>query len=504
MPPYTRFPPKGPSAPETAPAPEQAPVQADTPSAAAQAGLRAMPELQEKSLNWLVPLLMWSLILPVIVNLGPLRLSPNRIILLLTVVPLVIMWLMGAAGRIRVADILVIFSSLWMTITLIIYGGVPLIETAGITGVEMLGPYLMARCLIRTEKQYQTLIRHLYWIAVVLAPIAAIEATTGIRALHLLFDPFFSTFPYGSNMRWNMIRTHTGFEHPILFGCFTAFLFSPVYFSLRLRMSPVKAFMMALPVPVATFFALSMGAYLGLIGQFMLIGWAFVMRKLTARWYILSGLILFAYVFVDVLSNRNPFEVFISYLVFDAHTAYWRVLIFTFGIQNVWSNPIFGIGLGDWFRPYFMYSSSVDNFWLLMAMRHGIPGFLLITGAYVAVMTTLMRTKPSQASVQTHRRALVFSLIGLGVAIITVHLWNATFVFLMFTLGAGAWMSDTPQEEQGTKTRSPATLPKGRGGASSGVSPGAAAPHGAATAPARSDQNRMSATRTPSTYLVKR
>lgn len=496
MPAYTRFPPKGSSEPAPPPLPAQTAAAA---TVEASPHRSPVPVAQEKSLNWLVPLLMWSLILPVIVNLGPLRLSPNRIILVLTVVPLIIMWLMGAAGRIRVADILVILSSLWMAITLVVYGGTPLIETAGITGVEMLGPYLMARCLIRTEKQYQKLIRHLYWIAVVLAPLAAIEATTGIRALHMLFDPFFPTFPYGSNMRWSMIRAHTGFEHPILFGCFTAFLFSPIYFSLRLRMSPVKAFIMALPAPVATFFALSMGAYLGLIVQFMLIGWAFVMGKLTARWYILSGLILFAYIFVDVLSNRNPFQVFISYLVFDAHTAYWRVLIFTFGIQNVWANPIFGIGLGEWFRPYFMYSSSVDNFWLLMAMRHGIPGFILITGAYVAVMTTLMRTKPARPSVQTHRRALVFSLIGLGVAIITVHLWNATFVFLMFALGAGAWMSDTPQEEQGTKTRSSAALPKDRG-----VSPGAAVPHAAATSPATSGRNLMSATRRPSTHLVKR
>ncbi len=496
MPAYTRFPPKGSSEPAPPPLPAQTAA-----AAAVEASPRRspVPVAEEKSLNWLVPLLMWSLILPVIVNLGPLRLSPNRIILVLTVVPLIIMWLMGAAGRIRAADILVILSSLWMAITLVVYGGTPLIETAGITGVEMLGPYLMARCFIRTEKQYQALIRHLYWIAVVLTPIAALEAATGIRALHVLFEPVFSTFPYGSNMRWSLLRAHAGFEHPILFGCFTAFLFSPIYFSLRLRMSPVKAFMVALPVPVATFFALSMGAYLGLLIQFMLIGWAFVMRKLTARWYILSGLILFAYIFVDVLSNRNPFQVFITYLTFDAHTAYWRVLIFTYGVQNVWANPIFGIGLGDWVRPYFMYSSSVDNFWLLMAMRHGIPGFVLITGAYIAVMTTLMRTKPALPSVQIHRRALVFSLIGLGVAIITVHLWNATFVFLMFALGAGAWMSDTPQEEQGTNARPSAALSKGRG-----VSPGAAVFHGAATSPARSDQSPTSGIRRPSTRPLKR
>lgn len=493
MPQYTRFPPKEATQPAAQPA--DTPPQKEAPRAD-----RDVIHTKEKSLNWLVPLLMWSLILPVIVNLGPLRLSPNRLILVLSVVPLVIMWLSGFAGRIRAADILVVFSSLWFALSLVVYGGVPSIETAGITGIEMLGPYLMARCFIRTEAQYVKLIRTLYWIAVVLVPIAALEAITGIRILRSLLDPFFVTFPYGSNIRWNLIRAQAGFEHPILFGCFTAFLFAPVYFSLRMRMSAVKAFMVSLPIPIATFFALSMGAYLGLIIQFMLIGWAFVTRNLTARWYILSGLIVFAYVFVDVLSNRTPFEVFISYLTFDASTAYWRVLIFTFGIQNVWANPIFGLGLGDWFRPYFMYSSSVDNFWLLMAMRHGIPGFALIVGAYIAVMTALMRSKPSQTSVQIHRRALVFSLIGLGVAIITVHLWNATFVFFMFMLGAGIWMADAPQAED--DTTNPASEPQSanrEGPARSTPSrPGGAR---AAIPRAASGRTRSPATRISSTRL---
>lgn len=493
--PYTRFPPKGPAEPASTPLPEQT---AAAPAVEANPRRLHVTGVQEKSLNWLVSLLMWSLILPVIVNLGPLRLSPNRLILVLTIVPLAVMWLGGAAGRIRTADILVILSSLWFAISLVVYGGAPAIETAGITGIEVLGPYLMARCFIRTEAQYAKLIRTLYWIAVVLAPVAAIEAITGIRVLRALLDPFFVTFPYGYNIRWDLIRAQAGFEHPILFGCFAAFLFSPVYFSLRMRMSAVKAFIVALPIPVATFFALSMGAYLGLIIQFMLIGWAFVTRKLTARWYILSGLILFAYLFVDVLSNRTPFEVFISYLTFDTSTAYWRVLIFTYGLQNVWENPIFGLGLGDWFRPYFMYSSSVDNFWLLMAMRHGIPGFVLITAAYVAVMTALIRSKPSQTPVQVHRRALAFSLIGLGVAIITVHLWNATFVFFMFMLGAGAWMSDAPQTEHNTK--SPKSAPRSTGG---DVSASPVRPHAdtarAATSPAASGRTRSPATRRSST-----
>ena len=170
------------------------------------------------------------------------------------------------------------------------------------------------------------------------------------------------------------------------------------------------------------------------------------MRKMPAKWPILGGIVVFCFIIVDLFSNRTPFEVFISYLTFDSHTSYWRVLIFKFGMENVWAHPWFGLGLGDWARPDWMYTSSVDNFWLLMAMRHGILGFVLIFSFCMTVLIALMRTKPVKESVQMHRRALVYSFVGLFVAICTVHLWSATYVFMMFMLGAGGWFSDVPQQ----------------------------------------------------------
>ena len=33
--------------------------------------------------------------------------------------------------------------------------------------------------------------------------------------------------------------------------------------------------------------------------------------------------------------------------------------------------------------PSFMVSNSVDNFWLITAMRYGIPAFVLMLGTYL-------------------------------------------------------------------------------------------------------------------------
>ena len=40
------------------------------------------------------------------------------------------------------------------------------------------------------------------------------------------------------------------------------------------------------------------------------------------------------------------------------------------------------------------------------------------------------------------RLGYLISLLGLCVSAVTVHLWDATFCFLMFLLGAGAWFLD--------------------------------------------------------------
>ena len=105
-----------------------------------------------------------------------------------------------------------------------------------------------------------------------------------------------------------------------------------------------------------------------------------------------------------------------------------------------------------------MITNSIDNFWLVFAIRYGIPGVGLMFGAYLAVLIGLMRARPASASVKAHRNALVFSLAGIGIAICTVHLWGAVFVFFMFMLGAGAWISEAPRGAgaQVSPLRSPA------------------------------------------------
>lgn len=396
-----------------------------------------------KALSIMVVFFILSLFIPIRFNLGSLLLSPSRIVLLLTFLPCLILWISGKAGRRTLADACFMLLALWVAISLLMTEGVERLEFAGITAIEILTPYLIARCYIHSKAALISTFKLLFGISVVLAPVAAIESTTGIRVIASLLEPFFSVLPWGFYPpRLGLYRAQTVFEHSILYGSLMAFLFAPTYYIFRASgASAVRAFLLSSPILFATFFSLSAGAYLGLLVQVFLIGWQVTMRNLKNKWWVLLTLTILGYILVDILSNRTPFQVFSSYIAFDQHTAYWRVLIFKFGIENVWAHPLFGLGLGDWERPAWMYSASVDNLWLVFAMRHGIPGFLFLILGYLSALILIIRSTPPDQETSALRTALVFSLIGLGIAICTVHLWNATFQFAMFMLGAGQWVA---------------------------------------------------------------
>lgn len=441
---YTRFPPKARG--QATPGAAGAPVSDQT--LTEEAG----PILPDENtalvrLHRLVIVLMISIVIPIILNVAGLSLSPSRIVLLFSIVPVLFFWASGKAGPIRMADVMVLLCALWTVIALLAVEGMGRLQYAGVVAIEMLCPYLIARVFIRGAADYAALVRFLRWIAIFLAPAAIIEALTTLRPYVMILDPVFQVFGKANyEFRMGMSRAQVVFEHPILYGVYVATFCAPVYMLARAQgRAPFKALLFVAPVLIATFFSLSTGAYLGLILQMLLIGWGFVFRKVPGRWTILAVLVAIAYVVVDLISNRTPFEVFISYFTFNSSTSFARVLIFQFGMENVWANPLFGIGLGDWVRPRWMQHGSVDNFWLLMAMRYGIPAFVFLALAFAAVLTVMMRARPASVMAGLYRDAHVFSLIGLIIAICTVHLWSATFVFMMFMLGAGVWVADAPR-----------------------------------------------------------
>jgi succinate dehydrogenase hydrophobic anchor subunit len=87
-------------------------------------------------------------------------------------------------------------------------------------------------------------------------------------------------------------------------------------------------------------------------------------------------------------------------------------------------------------------SDSMDNFWLVTAVRYGLPALLLLVAALLGLIWTVGQRKDLPPHWRRARHAWAFTLFGITVAAATVHLWNALFVLFFFLIGAGAWLLD--------------------------------------------------------------
>lgn len=455
---YTRFPAEHRTRRKNGRRQPDAPVATEiavTAVASEQAPERTASRHNVKASNAALPMMVSVFILatctPIYFNLGSLALTPARVVMILLFIPVMLKFVSGAAGKWYFADKMMFAYSVWIAISLLAYDGASMIQYIGITIIETMTPYFLARTMIRNREQYNAFLKFMLVIIVCMAGLAAVEATTGIPIVNRILDiPFrvYQQVPDSYEKRLGMMRAQATFLHPILFGVVMALFLAPFIFMPRKDAPGGRGgFLYALPAALACFFSLSTGAWLAMNVQLGLMLWGRMMRENVSRWKILMILTVIGYVVVDLISNRTPFEVFISYMALNSHTAYWRVLIFMFGMDNVWANPFFGIGLGDWVRPSWMFSASVDNFWLLNAMRYGIPGFLLISAMFLGVILAMARARIADEFLRNQRNAIIFAIIGCALSLCTVHIWSTTLYMVMFFIGTGMWMADIDDGE---------------------------------------------------------
>ncbi len=395
------------------------------------------------------------------VNLGGLRLSAYRVVLIVMILPMLVQLLSGRKGRVHIFDLLVVAHCGWAVLALINWGGLAQgIESGGIYVVEFAGAYLLGRLYIRSYADFAAVARAYVVLVVATLVFTVPEALTGIHILHDGISgamggplaPFIEP-------RMGLERTFGPFDHPILYGVFSASAFSLAYFVVaERRLLNPRGMAQVAGVVLATFMSASGGPYVVLMMQGFVAGWERVLGKVKGRWAALFTLFGLTYLAIDLFSTKTPFHVFVNYFTFSKQSAYNRILIFEYGTAEVARHPIFGIGLGDWERPVWM-SDSMDNFWLVTAVRYGVPALLLLLGLLLGLVYTAGRRRDLPVEWRRARHAWAFTLFGIAVAAATVHLWNALFVLFLFLIGAGAWLLDARPDEVRRQTPKPVPRP---------------------------------------------
>lgn len=386
----------------------------------------------------LISLFILSLLAPIQMRAGPVLLLPYRTWLLLLFIPLFIKLISNQAGRMMIVDWMMLGSALWSALALSVNHPLSMIiEPAGVNLVEFFGAYLLGRVGIRSAADFRVMVKTLFMVLLILLPFAVVEAVTG-SAVPLKYIPSHIEI-VDPSPRFGLRRVQSVFAHPIHFGAFVSSCLGLVWFALNPASGLMKRVFLAILVGSATFLSLSTGALLAFIIQFGLICYELVMKANVKRWTLFAWGFSVLYVVLSMIAEKSLFHTLVHKATFSSQSGYTRILIFEHGMENVWANPIFGLGFNDWERPSFM-SESVDNFWLLFTMRYGLPAFLLFVGALFLIMRRLVKTPMMNAADWSCRAGYLTSVSGIILAGGTVDYWKGVLSFVVFIIASGVWM----------------------------------------------------------------
>lgn len=405
---------------------------------------------------WPIWVFFISLTIPYLFQVGPLQLSALRIVLIVMMIPCIFLWITGRTGPIRVADVALFLASFWIALSFFANHGIRVaMEAGGIAFIETMGGYLLARCFIRNADDFYVLIKVLFWIIILMLPFAIYETLTSHNILLDLANklaPSNDVVP--KKPRLGFDRVQGVFSHPILFGIFCGAAPALVYYVLGYKVSAFSRVTKTTLVSLAAFLSLSSGPLTALIAQFLLISWDRVFLAIRSRWLILSSGLLSIVVAIEIAAKRSTPELFISYFAFDTHTASNRLRIWKYGTLSVEKFPMFGVGHNEWERPYYM-SSSMDMFWLVPAVRTGLPSALFLQLAFWAIFMTIALKSGLSERISRYRTGYLICMVGFFLSGWTVNYWREIYVLFTFLMGSGIWMLTADEDTLKTMSSEP-------------------------------------------------
>ena len=351
--------------------------------------------------------------------------------------PLIIAWLVKGRIRFSYLDALVLFYASWMILSFAGYYQ-NLGETARSLPLvfDVLGPYIVARASIRSLHDLRIFLIAIAPAAFFAGALITAESLTRTNLYRSAFASAFGQLPYyvdgqitGSSFaafqdyRLGLLRGQGPFYHPIHAGIVLSSLLTLYYFS-GLKKWPM---LLGLVAGACSFFSLSSAALLGLV---MFVGLAFFDRITRLidflNWkqaIIFGSLGIFI---MQILSSNGLLSVISSRLL-NPRSGYIRMLIWQYGMESVSQNPWFGIGFNSYERRAGM-TTSIDNHWLAVAVRHGVVPAVCIL--FVLIMVFVMLTTRNR-NLPVHDRNLV---VGLAIVLFTTCLIGFTVAFFASAL----------------------------------------------------------------------
>lgn len=360
-----------------------------------------------------VNLLIISLLIPTTMSLNVLgmRLSMYRIILLLVALPLFNAYF--TRTKKHPCDKLVFGLSFWMFISFLINHGQQGLEPAVIVVIETLLPYLMVRVYLTDEEKIIRVIK-VYLLSILFLPMLTIPEN--LYGFNLLGE--ISGGGIQGEQRLGLYRAKGPFDHPILLAIYCGI--GLVLAEIFLGFGKIKKGI----IIIATLSALSSIGFI-LVG--LQVGILKMKRyfKYSVKQYLIIAFTV--YILVEIFAQSSALSVVFRYLTLNPQTGYFRLLIWEYGMDNVFNNPWFGLAFNDWVRPSWM-PYSIDSFWLVIGVKHGVPPVLFL----ISILWIVFRNVNKRSNVSTY---LALSFFVFCVGGLTVHFWNSAYILFFIMLG---------------------------------------------------------------------
>lgn len=411
-------------------------------------------------------ILLYSFIVPseFSFNVSGLEITPYRL-LLMALFPYIIFGLFTNKNtRWHLCDLLALGVCVWPMIALLANTGIgQSIESGGILFLETFVPYFLARLSITNYDRLKAISMTVFHIIIILVCLGLLDIITGRHITHEIAQAITgNVHRITGDQRFGIIRAIGPVDHSIIYGsiCATGIAIAIAFYRRR-----AKYFPMVIISILGVITSLSSAPLLTMVAQIGLLTWSKLFSGNRKKWIFLSLAIIFVYIVIDILSNRDPFKVMFSYLLFNEHNGYVR--------YNMWANSlylstltffngIFGYGFStdmfDLLANSFwsnLMKRTVDSYWMVILLRYGWVMLLLNVAFIFTVFKRNLdlgrRTKSKRQRILNE--AWLVAVISFSLLACTVHFWGATISFYMFILGAAMIKPDTQKRSTATKTK---------------------------------------------------
>ena len=316
----------------------------------------------------------------------------------------------------------------------------PFLENRAGAVFDMVLPYFAVRMIVRSKREYLTLLKSILIIAAPLAVVGFYQSSTGhnpvgfLRRYHA-----WNVTHIAVRARYGFYRANVTFPEEIMFGLFFTML-GPVCAGILGHSGKYKIFCwtgLAL-MAVGLFSSMSSGPLLAAVLSIPFIAF----YRWRRYWKPVAVIIIVMCGAVEIISNRHFYDVLGEFTLNPA-TAWYRsrlisVALFEGGMSGHWVSG-FGCLVDPGWGPKIDGRGHTDlvNHYLLVLCRYGLIGLLPFLAMAVAVVKRLVYAY--RLTVCDRDRWLIWclgaALFGLSGAMVSVSLFGQTTTIFYVMLG---------------------------------------------------------------------